>query len=185
MGKAAYYEISQVEEYSERTHSTLLYMLFEFLKINSLELDHAASHLGKAQGLVSLIRSALPLSVREFDPGIPINLLVKQNLSQEELKNGLKVWSSEKVQNVIHEMADIAWVHLNHSAKYLHMAILPFSAKEISTLRRIFLPAHLIKGYLEKLQKLDFDLSKAELYSNDRWLPLKLVRQIYFNNSLY
>ncbi|PNJ44397.1 NDUFAF6 isoform 16, partial [Pongo abelii] len=48
----AYRNIKELENYAENTQSSLLYLTLEILGIKDLHADHAASHIGKAQGIV-------------------------------------------------------------------------------------------------------------------------------------
>lgn len=70
-----FYSISEMEQYAEETNSTLLHAQLLFL--NSFQIDHVASHIGKANGIVNILRSAPFLAKNGFDPGIPLELLAK------------------------------------------------------------------------------------------------------------
>lgn len=52
--------ISNLESYAESTYSTLLYLTLSALPLNSLAADHVASHIGKAAGIVAVLRG-IPL----------------------------------------------------------------------------------------------------------------------------
>lgn len=45
-----------MEAYAEKTISNVLYLILEGFAVKNIHADHAASHLGKAQGLVQQIR---------------------------------------------------------------------------------------------------------------------------------
>lgn len=45
-----------MEKYAERTVSNVLYLILEGCKVKNINADHAASHLGKAQGIVQQLR---------------------------------------------------------------------------------------------------------------------------------
>lgn len=45
-----------MEKYAERTVSNVYYLILEGCKIKNINADHAASHLGKAQGIVQQLR---------------------------------------------------------------------------------------------------------------------------------
>ena len=57
---APYPTIEALEKYAESTYSTLLYLTLQSLPLNSLTADHIASHIGKAAGIVAVLRG-LPL----------------------------------------------------------------------------------------------------------------------------
>lgn len=45
-----------MERYAEETVSTVYYLILNIAGISNIHADHAASHLGKAQGLSNLLR---------------------------------------------------------------------------------------------------------------------------------
>lgn len=52
--------LADLESYAENTYSTLLYLTLQSLPASSITLDHLASHIGKAGGIVAVLRG-LPL----------------------------------------------------------------------------------------------------------------------------
>ncbi|KAL8851361.1 MAG: hypothetical protein Q9221_003728 [Calogaya cf. arnoldii] len=57
---APYSTLASLESYSENTYSTLLYLTLSALPLHSLTADHIASHIGKAVGIVAILRG-IPL----------------------------------------------------------------------------------------------------------------------------
>ena len=55
-----YTTMEMLERYSENTYSTLLYLTLQALPLASVTADHIASHVGKATGIVAVLRG-LPL----------------------------------------------------------------------------------------------------------------------------
>ncbi|XP_071381997.1 NADH dehydrogenase (ubiquinone) complex I, assembly factor 6-like, partial [Centroberyx affinis] len=53
----AYRNLQELEAYSENTQSSLIYLLLECLGLKDVHADHAASHIGKAQGIVTSLRA--------------------------------------------------------------------------------------------------------------------------------
>ncbi|XP_078789097.1 NADH dehydrogenase (ubiquinone) complex I, assembly factor 6 isoform X2 [Oryzias latipes] len=53
----AYRTLQELETYAEKTHSSLIYLLLECLGVRDVHADHAASHIGKAQGIVTCLRA--------------------------------------------------------------------------------------------------------------------------------
>lgn len=74
-------------EYGENTNSSLLYLLLEALGIKDVQVDHAASHLGKSKGLVTLLRG-LPYNAMNRRVMIPQELLIKHSVSVEKILRG-------------------------------------------------------------------------------------------------
>nr|XP_046255540.1 NADH dehydrogenase (ubiquinone) complex I, assembly factor 6 isoform X3 [Scatophagus argus] len=81
----AYRNLQDLEAYSENTQSSLMYLLLECLGVKDVHADHAASHIGKAQGIVTCLRATpyhssrrkvyLPVDVcmlaRSFSSSVP------------------------------------------------------------------------------------------------------------------
>ncbi len=57
---APYSTLTALETYAENTYSTLLYLMLSALPLTSVTADHLASHVGKAAGIVAVLRG-LPL----------------------------------------------------------------------------------------------------------------------------
>ncbi|KAL9129512.1 MAG: hypothetical protein Q9217_002036 [Psora testacea] len=55
-----YPSVEALEKYAENTYSTLLYLTLQTLPLASMTADHVASHVGKASGIVAVLRG-LPL----------------------------------------------------------------------------------------------------------------------------
>ncbi|KKY27906.1 putative squalene phytoene synthase [Phaeomoniella chlamydospora] len=49
-------DLTSLESYAESTYSTILYILLSALPIQSLTLDHLASHIGKSAGIIAILR---------------------------------------------------------------------------------------------------------------------------------
>lgn len=193
MKKRAYYEVSELEEFGESVYSSIMYMMLEQAGLSSAVTDHAASHLGKAQGIISFLRTAFSTSVsasasassptstsilHHRDPGLPLSLLARFNTSQNDLLDDPRIWSSEGVRSSVHELASVAYSHIVKSQEELSRDV-PTN----DTLQRLFLPLWVSRRYLDLLARLDFDLSRRELYRVERMLPLRLAWKLYFNHS--
>lgn len=95
--------------YGEQTYSSLLYLLLQLTGIKDMNVDHAASHLGKAQGIVTLLR-AIPYQKRSQALNIPQEVLIKNGVSQERI---LRANANDKgVEDCIFEVATAAHQHL-------------------------------------------------------------------------
>lgn len=60
MDNRPYTTMDALETYAENTYSTLMYLTLAALPLHSMEVDHVASHIGKATGIVAVLRG-LPL----------------------------------------------------------------------------------------------------------------------------
>ena len=77
--------LEELESYSESTNSTLLYLILQSIRIQSVKVDHAASHLGKAMGIITALRATPHLSKEKTH--LPLDLLCKYNLSTLDLSH--------------------------------------------------------------------------------------------------
>lgn len=84
----------------------------ECFGIKNVNVDHAASHLGKAQGLTTLLR-AIPHLHNGFSLHIPQELLIKHNVSYIG-RVDLSIDEEEKkaIQECVFEIASLANQHL-------------------------------------------------------------------------
>lgn len=54
--KNTFNNLEDIEKYTENTVSNVYYLLLEGSGVKNIHADHAASHLGKAQGIVQQLR---------------------------------------------------------------------------------------------------------------------------------
>lgn len=99
-------------DHAEATSSTLLYALLSLLTIPSNSLDslsHAASHVGVAQGIVTLLRG-LPYHASKGRMSIPAEITSKHGVSQEEVFRRGK--EAKGIVDAVYEFAVLANDHL-------------------------------------------------------------------------
>lgn len=109
--------IKQLEEYADQVFSSLFHLLVELNGIKDIQVDHVVSHLGKAQGIVTLLR-AIPYKGRSQALNIPQEVLVKHGVSQERIVRN-KV-DDKGVEECIFEVASVAHQHLEKVNFDLH-----------------------------------------------------------------
>jgi NADH dehydrogenase [ubiquinone] 1 alpha subcomplex assembly factor 6 len=68
--------MAEMEQYCENTASTLLYLQLELLNVKNMDIDHIASHLGKAMGVVTLLRG-IPYALRNNLFYLPTDVCAK------------------------------------------------------------------------------------------------------------
>lgn len=68
LGNKPFADMAALESYAENTYSTLMYLILSTMPLNSLNVDHLASHIGKATG-ISIVLRGLPLIA--FPPNAP------------------------------------------------------------------------------------------------------------------
>lgn len=79
--------IKDMETYAENTASTLLYLQLESLGVRDVSADHAASHLGKAIGIATLLR-ALPFHASRRRLVLPAQVTAKVCMIHAEMVKG-------------------------------------------------------------------------------------------------
>ncbi|CAI9155519.1 unnamed protein product [Rangifer tarandus platyrhynchus] len=161
----AYRNIQELENYAENTQSSLLYLTLEILGIKDLHADHAASHIGKAQGIVTCLR-ATPYHGSRRRVFLPMDICMLHGVSQEDF---LQKSQDRNVRDVVYDVASQAHLHLKH-ARSFHRSV-PVKAFPA------FLQTVALEDYLKKIQQVDFDLFHPSLQRKNTLLPLFLYIQ--------
>lgn len=100
--------LSALDNYAEYSASSVLYLTLESLNIRTVDADHAASHVGRAQGIVTLLR-AIPYNAKRQQVYVPIELLVKHKVSQNDFIRGIE---DTKMKDLIFDVASTANSHI-------------------------------------------------------------------------
>lgn len=106
--------MSAIEKYTEYSSSSIYYLLLQAYGVTNIDADHAASHMGKAHGIVNLIRS-VPYNASKRVNMLPQDILMKHNVSTEAVLQGQ---SSKDLQNVIYDIASYGKLHLDAVSIY-------------------------------------------------------------------
>ncbi|XP_062987035.1 NADH dehydrogenase (ubiquinone) complex I, assembly factor 6 isoform X1 [Elgaria multicarinata webbii] len=158
----AYQNINELEMYAENTQSALLYLTLETLGVKDIHADHAASHIGKAQGIVTCLR-ATPYHASRGKVFLPMDICMLHSVSQEDF---VRCNREKKVKDVIYDIASQAHVHLEHARSFRkNVPVKAFPA---------FLYTAALEDYLNKIQKVDFDIFHPNLHRKNTLLPLHL-----------
>ncbi|XP_011506075.1 PREDICTED: NADH dehydrogenase (ubiquinone) complex I, assembly factor 6 [Ceratosolen solmsi marchali] len=163
INSSTFTSLQSMENYAENSVSTIYYLLLEAGEIQDIKTDHFASHLGKAHGIVTLIRS-VPHNTERRIINLPQDVLMKHGISSESV---LQKKSTNKLKDVIYEISTKAKQHLNKALS------LQNQIKNES--RIIFLPYIFIKDYLDNLEKADFDVFHPKLQERNDLLVFKLL----------
>lgn len=157
--------LEEMEKYVEQTVSNTYYLILEGCGVKSIDADHAASHLGKAQGIVQHLRS-VPQSRRINFLPIPQDILIKNKVSQEEVLRGSE---SKRLTDCVYEIASRAHQHLTKSRS--------LADKVAAEGRPALLPAIPVSIYLDRLQKADYNILDPNLQIRS-W---KVLPNVYIN----
>lgn len=154
----------QMENYAEESVSSVHYLLLESLDCRNVNADHAASHLGKAQGITNILRGIYAQRSRSQYLPVPQEILMKHGVSQERFFRSKP--DDKGVEEVVFEIATLAHQHLEKS-----LALLTQVPKQSKIL---FLPSVTSQRYLERLRRANFNLIDKSLGVRDNLLPLAL-----------
>ncbi|XP_040174049.1 NADH dehydrogenase (ubiquinone) complex I, assembly factor 6 homolog [Anopheles arabiensis] len=155
--------VKQLEDYAEQAVASVLYLLLEVHGTRNVHCDHAASHLGKAQGIVNLLRS-IPYQTRRSAVPIPQELLMAHGVNQERMVRNRP--DDKGVEEVTFALASVAFRHLETARGLIRTVPRP--------VRPIFLPCVSIERYLHRLRLARFHLTDASVMRTDSLLPLVL-----------
>lgn len=145
INNAAFMSLNDAEEYGEYASSSIFYLILESLGVpEHLDSSYAASHLGVACSLVTLIRST-PYFAKNGQVILPTELLVKHKLSQEEV---IRNSNQSALKEAIYETASQAHLHLDGMKKLLD---------SVPDAKNVYLPYFSCDMFLKHIQKLDFD----------------------------
>ncbi|XP_004529557.1 NADH dehydrogenase (ubiquinone) complex I, assembly factor 6 homolog [Ceratitis capitata] len=159
--------VKHLEEYAEQVFSSLFHLLVELNGIKDIQVDHAVSHLGKAQGIATLLR-AIPYKGRTQALNVPQEILIKHGVSQERIVRDKA--EDKGVEECIFEVASVAHQHLEKARSLID--------KVPKSVRKVFLPSIAVERYLERLRKSNFRLTDQRCLQRDSMLPISL----YWNN---
>lgn len=172
---APFSNMQAIEEFAESTQSQLLYLQLEAANIKNAEADHAASHLGKAIGIASLLRGMRHLLSRKTNY-LPVDLCAKHGVIVEQLLQGQE-WDSKGMQEVVYEMASTAHLQLKQSVD-LH----GHSDKVPKDARRLFLSATACRLFLEALERHQFQLFSPGM-ARGGYTPLWYAVQLHWDKT--
>lgn len=144
--------LDSLEQYAEQSVSTVYYLILEGCDVRNVHADHAASHLGKAQGIVQQLR-AIPHARRLGFVPVPQDVLARHRLSQEGV---VRAQPSDSLIECTFEVASRAHQHLTKAR-----ALLDRVPQGVA--RDVLLPAIGVSNYLDRLQRVGYDALDARL----------------------
>lgn len=164
----------ELEQHVEQSTSSVYYLLLRIAGVDDLNADHAASHLGKAQGISNLIRTLTSMSNQQTNnrmvmPPIPQEILLKYNCSYERILR--QHVDDAEVRDCVFDVASVASIHLTKARN--------MTDKLSKTARNALLSAAAVDRFLERLRISNFHLYNERLTRRDGLLPL-----VYFWNNL-
>nr|CAD7452260.1 unnamed protein product [Timema tahoe] len=101
-------DLEAMEVYSEGSVSSVYYLLLETAGVENVHADHAASHLGKAQGISNILRSVFH-NIQHSVVALPQDVLLKHSVSHETV---LRAECNKALMEVFFDIANRAKQHL-------------------------------------------------------------------------
>lgn len=165
--------MAALEGYSENTYSTLMYLTLEGMNIRSEPLDHVASHIGMATGITAILR-AVPFMASKGNVILPVDICAEEGVRQEDLKRHGAYASS--VQNAIFAIATKANDHMMTARKMI-TEMTPMKQAPGFPVLLESVPTSL---YLERLEKVNFDVFHPSLSRREWKLPYRAYKAYAF-----
>lgn len=154
--------VEQVEAYAEASNSALYYLTLQAAGVQSMEADHCASHLGKSEGIVRLLRGVSFLAGKK-QIMLPRQLMAEHGVSEEDV---FRRCQEQKLQDVVFTLASLANQHIEHARDL---------SREVSRdALLVLLPVVATASALRRLQRVNFDVFHPQLAQRDGWLPAAL-----------
>lgn len=144
-------DVDSFSQYAEQTSGSLLYLTLECLGVRNVQADHVASHIGKAQGIVTLLRS-IPYHARLNLLVIPRSLVTHHNIDQSAFLQAGGC-NTKELGDAVFGLASVAKDHLHHARRLLEQG-----GGIPSESLPAFLPAVPTDVYLERLRDVDFNV---------------------------
>nr|CAD7586333.1 unnamed protein product [Timema genevievae] len=155
-------DLEAMEVYSEGSVSSVYYLLLETAGVENVHADHAASHLGKAQGISNILRSVF-YNIQQSVVSLPQDVLLKHSVSHETV---LRAECNKALMEVFFDIANRAKQHLAKARSLSKQVPKPAHI--------LFLPATAVDSYLERLRRTHFNAFDPSLQQRNTLLPLFL-----------
>lgn len=166
--------LDDLEDYGEKGHSSILYLLLESMNIRDDNTMYIASHIGVCSGIIALLRG-IPHHAAQGEINIPSELMIKYNLTRQVILAGPKSQlEKENLKAAIFDIASQAYAHMDRAR------ILQDKQIDDKAIYALF-PAIRSNIYLEDLRKADFFPFDTDLnaQSSNIGLQLKLLRSTW------
>lgn len=151
-------EIADIERYGEHTQGSLLYLTLEALGERNVDADHAASHIGKALAIVTLLR-ATPFHCASGYRWFPDAVMGQHGLSEGMLFGAAAEDADpavrERICGAVYDLACVAHSHLRH-ARDMESRVPDAAVPAL-------LPAEIAGMFLERLEQEQFDVFSPSL----------------------
>lgn len=153
--------LEDLEKYAEQSVSNVYYLMLEGCGVRNVHADHAASHLGKAQGILQQLRST-PLAKQLNLIPFPQSILTKHHVSHEDI---FRSGGDQRLSDCTYEVATRSYQHLQKANNLL--ATVPAEGR--CALR---LNAVVVEEHLRRLQAVRYNAFDPRLHRRGGWLKM-------------
>ncbi|KAJ8587273.1 hypothetical protein M405DRAFT_852962 [Rhizopogon salebrosus TDB-379] len=167
-----YLTVDSLVSHAESTSSTFLYLLLAMLNLPSSTLAHAASHLGVAQSLATLLR-ALSFHASKGVMIIPAEITAKHGVNQQEVFT--KGGSSHGLEDAVFELATVANDHLLTARDTFKET----GGRVPTEAMPVFSAAIPVVSILRTLEAVNFNVFERSLQIRDWKLPWQVWRSYH------
>ncbi|GFQ79706.1 NADH dehydrogenase complex I, assembly factor 6 [Trichonephila clavata] len=154
--------VRDLENYCDQAFVSVYYLILQASGISDMHCDHAASHIGKSQGISNFLRG-IPFNASRGRLFLPLEIMSKYKISQEQL---FRPEQKKNLQDGIFELSSLAHQHLQLGRK--------LNSDLPKLVKQIFLPAVATEAYLKSLEQTDFDVFHPKNQKRNNLLPVKL-----------
>ncbi|KNC85360.1 hypothetical protein SARC_02452 [Sphaeroforma arctica JP610] len=165
--ESGFMSMDEVEDYSEGINSSLLYLSLQCVGVSDIHADHAASHLGKTEGIITLLRG-VQYHARRRKVFLPMDQLLAAGVSQEEV---IRQQNEAAITEVAYTISSQANSHLEMAREHTN-DVAPRA-------KRVLLPAVAADMFLTRLQKEHFNLYSKTLDAPHASLPFRLLSKAW------
>lgn len=154
--------VEELEVYAENTRSLMLYMNLHLLQVNNVQINIAASHLGRAMGICDVLKKS-PYYIAVGRGYLPNDLMVKHNVFFDRIysQQGANPTVVDEFYDVILELASYAKKHLT-LARQIFEKEKNLDPELIKHAHRAFLLAQECEHFLELLELHNFNIFEPE-----------------------
>jgi len=162
--------VQELEYYGEMIHSTLYHLALDSLGVEDEKARHAASHLGRAMGMVLALRGT-PVLALQRKVSLPQDLIEKTGTKISDITRGQ---SSEQLTDAVFQLASTANAHVEQCRAFAEH--IPKEAQPA------LLPAVFAHRYLQRLQEANFQIFSPAMTNTPRMEPLALRYDLWQHN---
>jgi NADH dehydrogenase [ubiquinone] 1 alpha subcomplex assembly factor 6 len=180
--------VEDVEEYGDKTFSSLLKLCLEAADVRSDGPDHVAAHLGRAMAIATAIRSAEALARTKGEIAIPQSLMRSFEVPSKTLLEPMAVPiektsnDNQKLSEAVFEFATSGNSHLEHARDYFKTIDAGLQKQS----HGIFLRCLQTSQLYEVFEETNFDVFDPRLGATKRGidsLPVQMLKAKFMSSS--